>query len=213
MSKLFSTFIFIAKQTHKSSDTKNTNTILVENVPPTADEDLLEVFFESTKKYGGGPVTEVRIIRDRNIAYVKFCEASAVETVMKKKPIMLGTTKLAVKPFKHLLPENETITRVDVMGLLVSKDFTEGLLEKYSGPPPVPTYGPELAALMKVGTRVVRGKDWKWGDQDGGGKGHVIENIPGLLTCFIRVKWDNGVEGDYIMGAQNCYDLQIVPKI
>lgn len=25
--------------------------------------------------------------------------------------------------------------------------------------------GPELAALMKMGTRVVRGKDWKWGDQ------------------------------------------------
>lgn len=25
--------------------------------------------------------------------------------------------------------------------------------------------GPELASLMKIGTRVVRGKDWKWGDQ------------------------------------------------
>ena len=194
MSKLFSTFIFIAKQTHKSSDTKNTNTILVENVPPTADEDLLEVFFESTKKYGGGPVTEVRIIRDRNIAYVKFCEASAVETVMKKKPIMLGTTELAVKPFKHLLPENETITRVDVVGLLVSKDFTEGLLEEYTYPPPVPTYGPELAALMKPGTRVVRGKDWIWEDQDGGGKGQVIENKLTTDIGWIPVKWEDGSE-------------------
>ncbi|GBP72265.1 E3 ubiquitin-protein ligase HERC2 [Eumeta japonica] len=26
--------------------------------------------------------------------------------------------------------------------------------------------GPELASLMKIGTRVVRGKDWKWGDQE-----------------------------------------------
>lgn len=25
--------------------------------------------------------------------------------------------------------------------------------------------GPELASLMKIGARVVRGKDWKWGDQ------------------------------------------------
>lgn len=25
--------------------------------------------------------------------------------------------------------------------------------------------GPELASLMKIGTRVVRGRDWKWGDQ------------------------------------------------
>ena len=32
-------------------------------------------------------------------------------------------------------------------------------------PAPVPTSGPELAALMKIGTRVVRGQDWKWGDQ------------------------------------------------
>ena len=30
---------------------------------------------------------------------------------------------------------------------------------------PVPISGPELAALMKIGTRVVRGLDWKWGDQ------------------------------------------------
>ena len=185
----------------------------MENVPPTADEDLLDVFFESKKKYGGGPVTEVRIIRDRNIAYVKFCEASAVETVMKKKPIMFGATELAVKPYKHLLPENETITRVDVMGLLVSKDFTEGLLKKYSYPSPVPTYGPELAALMKVGTRVVRGKDWKWGEQDGGGKGQVIKNGPRTDKGWIRAKWDDGGENDYRMGKENCYDLQVVPKV
>lgn len=25
--------------------------------------------------------------------------------------------------------------------------------------------GPELAAAMRLGTRVVRGRDWKWGDQ------------------------------------------------
>ena len=28
-----------------------------------------------------------------------------------------------------------------------------------------PLTGPEVARLMKVGTRVVRGPDWKWGDQ------------------------------------------------
>lgn len=27
--------------------------------------------------------------------------------------------------------------------------------------------GPDLAKLMKIGTRIVRGADWKWGDQDG----------------------------------------------
>lgn len=28
-----------------------------------------------------------------------------------------------------------------------------------------PVSGPELAAMMKIGARVVRGVDWKWGDQ------------------------------------------------
>ena len=31
--------------------------------------------------------------------------------------------------------------------------------------------GPEMAALMKIGTRVVRGEDWKWGDQVSGERG------------------------------------------
>lgn len=34
-----------------------------------------------------------------------------------------------------------------------------------SKPPPPPLTGIEMAALMKVGTKVVRGVDWKWGDQ------------------------------------------------
>ena len=32
---------------------------------------------------------------------------------------------------------------------------------------PMPLSGPELARMMTVGARVVRGVDWKWGDQDG----------------------------------------------
>ena len=32
-------------------------------------------------------------------------------------------------------------------------------------PPPLPTVGPEMARMMKVGTKVIRGPDWKWGDQ------------------------------------------------
>jgi E3 ubiquitin-protein ligase HERC2 len=34
-----------------------------------------------------------------------------------------------------------------------------------SSPPAVILSGPELASMMKIGTRVVRGVDWKWGDQ------------------------------------------------
>ena len=31
--------------------------------------------------------------------------------------------------------------------------------------PSLPITGPEMAKRMKIGTRVVRGPDWKWGDQ------------------------------------------------
>ena len=31
--------------------------------------------------------------------------------------------------------------------------------------PSIPLTGPEMAKRMKIGTRVVRGPDWKWGDQ------------------------------------------------
>ena len=163
----------------------------------------------------------MKIERDKNRAYVTFCDTSSVETVMKKKPIMFGTTELSVKPFTPLLSGSEAIGRIDVIGLPVSKDFTEGLLKRYSDPspvsthrqPPIPTYGPELKALMKVGTRVVRGKDWEWGNDDGGGKGTITSLKPGH-PGWIMVKWDNGNEGIYMyrMGAQGSYDLQLAPE-
>ena len=210
----FSACLFVVTQTLDSADSKTTCTIIVENLPTTADEDLLEVFFESKKKYGGGPVKDVKIERDKNRAYVTFCEVSAVETVMKKKPIMLGTTELFVKPYTPLLQGNEAISRVDVTGLILPKTFTEGLLKRYSGDQPhIPTYGPELAALMKVGTRVVRGKDWIWSNADGGGKG-TITNLksPSGRPGWIQVQWDNGNEKNYRMGADKCYDLQLAPE-
>lgn len=40
----------------------------------------------------------------------------------------------------------------------------EDTLQKNS-PPAIILSGPELASMMKIGTRVVRGVDWKWGDQ------------------------------------------------
>ena len=42
----------------------------------------------------------------------------------------------------------------------------EDTLQRCKSIPP-PLSGIELARMMRVGTRVVRGIDWKWGDQDG----------------------------------------------
>ncbi|XP_063970630.1 E3 ubiquitin-protein ligase HERC2-like [Lytechinus pictus] len=76
-------------------------------------------------------------------------------------------------------------------------------------PAPVPTSGPELAALMKIGTRVVRGQDWKWGDQDGPppSEGRVIGELG--EDGWIRVQWDTGSTNSYRMGKEGKYDLKL----
>lgn len=114
---------------NNTGDSEKTKTILVMNLPTSVDEDLLEVFFESTKKQGGGPVKSVTIISERNVAFVEFYECSAVETVLKKRPIKFGKTELDIQPYKPFLTSSEIISHVDVKGLHVLKGFTDGLLE------------------------------------------------------------------------------------
>nr|CAD7602466.1 unnamed protein product [Timema genevievae] len=84
----------------------------------------------------------------------------------------------------------------------------EDSLQKTSAPSVILS-GPELAAMMKIGTRVVRGVDWKWGDQDGlpPGEGRVIGDLG--EDGWIRVQWDNGSTNSYRMGKEDKYDLKL----
>ncbi len=65
---------------------------------------------------------------------------------------------------------------------------------------------------LPTGTRVVRGSDWKWDDQDGGpgSKGTVIE-AP-TATAWARVRWDNGTTNTYRWGHENAVDLDIIDE-
>ncbi|XP_030756884.1 E3 ubiquitin-protein ligase HERC2 [Sitophilus oryzae] len=69
--------------------------------------------------------------------------------------------------------------------------------------------GAELASLMKIGTKVVRGTDWKWGDQDGNppGEGRIIGELG--EDGWIRVEWANGTTNSYRMGVEGKYDLTL----
>ena len=63
-----------------------------------------------------------------------------------------------------------------------------------------------------IGLRVVRGPDWKWGDQDGGeGFTGTVTNItpPGLLSRCVIVVWDSGLKGHYRAGPKGSYDLRV----
>ncbi len=70
--------------------------------------------------------------------------------------------------------------------------------------------------VLAIGTRVQRGPDWEWGDQDGGGLGTVIERKSTVFS--VVVKWDIGRIVGYrwgdqgIVGGEYRYDLQPVQK-
>ncbi|XP_050414491.1 E3 ubiquitin-protein ligase MIB2 isoform X2 [Patella vulgata] len=69
---------------------------------------------------------------------------------------------------------------------------------------------------MEVGLRVVRGPDWKWGNQDNG-EGHVGTVVeigkPGSQTSpdkTVVVQWDSGARTNYRVGYQGAYDLRVI---
>uniref|UniRef100_A0A3Q2C836 E3 ubiquitin-protein ligase MIB2 n=1 Tax=Cyprinodon variegatus TaxID=28743 RepID=A0A3Q2C836_CYPVA len=70
-----------------------------------------------------------------------------------------------------------------------------------------------LIGSMEVGMRVVRGLDWKWGNQDDG-EGHVGTVVEigrqGSTTTpdkTVVVQWDSGTRTNYRTGYQGAYDL------
>uniref|UniRef100_A0A8D3A7J8 E3 ubiquitin-protein ligase MIB2 n=1 Tax=Scophthalmus maximus TaxID=52904 RepID=A0A8D3A7J8_SCOMX len=72
---------------------------------------------------------------------------------------------------------------------------------------------PRPGPSMEVGMRVVRGLDWKWGNQDDG-EGHVGTVVEigrqGSTTTpdkTVVVQWDSGTRTNYRTGYQGAYDL------
>ena len=73
---------------------------------------------------------------------------------------------------------------------------------------------------VRIGLRVVRGPNWKWGDQDGG-EGHLgtvvqmqkanrPDTEPGKwAACVVTVQWDCGNRCRYRCGIGDKYDLKV----
>ncbi|KAH3702924.1 uncharacterized protein LOC127860184 [Dreissena polymorpha] len=76
-------------------------------------------------------------------------------------------------------------------------------------------YGSDLAKHIDIGTRVVRGADWAWGEQDGGGPGTVDSWYGGSrANQQVMVTWDKGTtkRANYRVGAYGKYDLFILAE-
>lgn len=70
--------------------------------------------------------------------------------------------------------------------------------------------GAEAAARIKPCSRVVRGKDWKWGSQDGtpGAKGRAVTAVTN--NGWVSVRWPSGEDNMYRMGAEGKYDVDLL---
>ena len=72
-----------------------------------------------------------------------------------------------------------------------------------------------LGMSKMIGVRVVRGPNWKWGDQDGGegNVGTVIGTLDADPKAFgsrtVTVVWDSGIKAQYRTGPQGSYDLRV----
>ena len=97
-------------------------------MPSAADEDVLELLFESNRKGGGGPVKHVQLNREKKWAIIEFCEPDAVKAVMSKLPITLMGIELEIHPYTPLVPGGVVIQSLDIRGL--PKDLTDDLLTK-----------------------------------------------------------------------------------
>ena len=108
---------------------KTTSTILVSNIPPTVNEEYLELFFESKKKVGGGPVKNIQLNRTKHWAIITFDEPGAVETVISKKPITLINAELDIHPYVPLIRDEGWIDSLEMHGL--PKELTDDITSKY----------------------------------------------------------------------------------
>ena len=63
----------------------------------------------------------------------------------------------------------------------------------------------------REGARVVRGRDWEYGNQDGGpgGIGTIVHPLLNSTKYDVSVSWDNGNGGPYRMGMNRKYDLTL----
>lgn len=77
--------------------------------------------------------------------------------------------------------------------------------------PPAPAPTPAAVKPIAKGYRVMRGKDWKWANQDGGAAGSITGDLGS--NNWIQVKWDNGQSNSYRWGAEGAYDLRIVSPV
>ncbi|XP_077991160.1 protein mono-ADP-ribosyltransferase PARP14-like isoform X2 [Glandiceps talaboti] len=120
-----------------------TNCIIVSNLPKHVSEDTVQLYFESTKRSGGGEVQDVEIDMERKAAFVFFKDYTVVDAVLKRKHL-INKTEVEVQPYMeclgHVVSREEPTARIpdpftfsvipNVMHFIESKQNLKGTLDQ-----------------------------------------------------------------------------------
>lgn len=100
------------------------------------------MFFEHTKRQGGGPVKDVYLNKDDRFAVIEFEEAGAVDAVLNKQPIVMQGTPVYVEMLTPYLETGESLISVEIFGIedYLAKDLAKVKLEQKSSAPLVPRF-------------------------------------------------------------------------
>uniref|UniRef100_A0A8C4TQ41 Poly [ADP-ribose] polymerase n=1 Tax=Falco tinnunculus TaxID=100819 RepID=A0A8C4TQ41_FALTI len=100
-----------------------TQSIKAENIPASVSTDYLTIYFESVRN-GGGPVSDIQLFPEENLAIITFCDRKDLNRVLEKQHL-LQETPISVHPYYHSLgtalygKERPTIKMPDPIGVPV----------------------------------------------------------------------------------------------
>ena len=193
----YSTFLELVYKPWKATQTVTESTTVESPLPDkwayTLQEDDLDVTFQWRQSQDINSIYKSDKLQAGHIIAPKFHDRSGYlrftsERNLKDKEYHFITKeqyyKYVIIPWKRTLSSKETSSTP-------KKE------------PSMPT-DPRIVTSSDVGAKVVRGRDWSWRDQDGNGVGTIL----GLSSQgWVTVKWNNGDQNSYRIGAEDKYDL------
>eukprot|EP01084_Bolivina_argentea_P296094 509909_1 len=151
------------------------------------------------KKYGGNPLTDLP-------AYDPFDELTFhTEQIIKQK----YEYELSILQQMEFRNELQNIRALNRNGSIKSAKKEISLVHNHKYP------------NVYIGDIVVRGPDWKWGDQNGGlGLKGTVRSIrqwhpldPINVVTEVVVLWDHSLYGNYRFNYRGAYDVRVIGRL
>ncbi|XP_060593084.1 uncharacterized protein LOC132747656 [Ruditapes philippinarum] len=106
---------------------ENQRKIVVSNLPSTAHDEYLQMFFDNKRKFKGCDVYSVEMDEDGTSAIIEFETPEAVDIVLSKCPLKMMGQEVEISKYEP--PPSVLLCTVEVTGpcSVVSEDYLEGL--------------------------------------------------------------------------------------